>query len=118
MTEFFIFIDFLNIYINSNYNLSIFIFFIFLLIYNILSIPGNLIFAASAGFHLTETPLTENQILIKQDNGNYLLKTEVHDTSQLRWWLLGFGSQVEVIKPLSLRKEFKEIAYNSFKMYQ
>ena len=76
------------------------------------------IFAASAGFHLTETPLTDNQILIKQDNGNYLLKTEVHDTSQLRWWLLGFGSQVEVIKPLSLRKEFKEIAYNSFKMYQ
>ena len=31
------------------------------------------------------------------------LKAKVQDTSQLRWWLLGFGAQVEVIKPVALR---------------
>ena len=50
MNEFFVFLDFLNIYINANFNLSIIIFFIFLLVYNTFSLPGNLIFVASAGY--------------------------------------------------------------------
>ena len=50
MTEFYAFLDFLNTYINTNFNFSIFIFFIFLLVYNMFSIPGNLIFVASAGY--------------------------------------------------------------------
>ena len=50
MTEFYVFLDFLNTYINANFNFSIFIFFIFLLVYNMFSIPGNLIFVASAGY--------------------------------------------------------------------
>ena len=27
------------------------------------------------------------------------------DSSDLRWWLLGFGSGVEVLEPLALREE-------------
>jgi len=50
MNEFFVFLNFLNIYIDTNYNFSILIFFVFLLIYNTFSIPGNLIFVASAGY--------------------------------------------------------------------
>jgi len=50
MTDFYVFLDYLNIYINSNFNFSIIIFFIFLLVYNTFSIPGNLIFFASAGY--------------------------------------------------------------------
>ena len=50
MTEFYVFLEFLNTYINTNFNFSIFIFFIFLLVYNMFSIPGNLIFVASAGY--------------------------------------------------------------------
>ena len=50
MNEFFVFLDFLNIYINANFNFSIIIFFIFLLVYNTFSIPGNLIFVVSAGY--------------------------------------------------------------------
>mgnify|MGYP003324733769 CR=1 FL=1 len=34
----------------------------------------------------------------------------MQDTSQLRWWLLGFGEQVEVIKPAHLREEFRKTA--------
>ena len=69
-------------------------------------------FTSSAGFHLTETPITEDQTLKKIiDRGRikgYTLKAQVFDSSQLRWWLLGFGPQVEVIRPESLRKEFKD----------
>jgi len=50
MTEFFVFLDLLNIYIKSNFNFSIIIFFIFLLAYNTFSIPGNLVFVVSAGY--------------------------------------------------------------------
>lgn len=50
MNEFFVFLDFLKIYIDTNYNFSILIFFVFLLFYNTFSIPGNLIFVVSAGY--------------------------------------------------------------------
>ena len=50
MNEFYVFLDFLNIYIDTNYNFSILIFFVFFLFYNTFSIPGNLIFVVSAGY--------------------------------------------------------------------
>ena len=50
MTEFYVFLDFLNFYIDTNYNFSILIFFVFLLFYNTFSIPGNLIFVVSTGY--------------------------------------------------------------------
>ena len=57
MNEFFVFLDFLNIYINTNYNFSILIFFFFLLVYNTFSIPGNLIFV---GVLISELSLVNN----------------------------------------------------------
>ena len=59
-----------------------------------------------AGFHLTETPISIDQKLVQTKEGKYLLKAKLADTSQLRWWLLGFGDQVEIIKPSKLREEF------------
>ena len=41
----------------------------------------------------------------------------VQDTCQLRWWLLGFGDQVEVLEPEHLRAEFAEIARSLHDMY-
>ena len=66
-------------------------------------------FTRIAGFHLSETPVTKNQKLSILNDGSYLLDATLPNTSQLRWWLLGFGNGVEVIKPKSLRNEFKEI---------
>ena len=76
------------------------------------------IFESMAGFHLTETPITKSQILLQMDDGRYKLKAKLPDTSQLRWWLLGFGSQVEIIKPISLRREFEETAKSLHKIYK
>ena len=50
MSEFYVFLDFLNIYINSNFYSSIIIFFIFVLVYKSFSMPGHLIFDVSAGY--------------------------------------------------------------------
>lgn len=62
------------------------------------------IFRNGAGEHLFETPLSNDQTLTEQVNGNVKLIATVVDTPQLAWWLLGLGDGVEVIKPASLRQ--------------
>lgn len=47
-----------------------------------------------------------------------LLEATVPDDTQLRWWLKGFGDQVEVIGPKQLRDEFVELAGNIIGMYK
>ena len=75
------------------------------------------LFEASSGFHLTETPISKNQKLNQLESGKFLLKASLANTEQLRWWLLGFGNRVEVLKPKSLRNEFSEIAKGLSKIY-
>mgnify|MGYP001424905734 CR=1 FL=1 len=76
------------------------------------------IFQPMAGFHLTETPITKDQQLEQLRDGRYKLRATLANTSQFRWWLLGFGGQVEVVKPKSLRNEFKEIAREINSIYE
>ena len=44
------YLDFIIYYVDNNFLLSAFIFFIFLVIYNSFSLPGNLFFFLSSGF--------------------------------------------------------------------
>ena len=60
-------------------------------------------FNKEAGLHLLETPLSANQT-VEETKDSLLLKAQIADTPQLRWWLLGFGGQVEVIGPANLRE--------------
>lgn len=62
-------------------------------------------FSQSAAQHLEETPLAEDHRTKRQSNGEVEVSAMVQDTSQLRWWLLRFGDQVEVLKPRTLRAE-------------
>ncbi|MCP3850783.1 MAG: WYL domain-containing protein [Gammaproteobacteria bacterium] len=59
--------------------------------------------------HLLETPLSNNQVVKPDGEHMSVLSAEVKDTQQLRWWLLGFGDGVEVIKPIGLRKEMIQV---------
>jgi len=68
------------------------------------------LFEADAAQHLYETPLAGDQRLTERDDGRVLLRATVGDTLELRWWLLGFGDQVEVVKPAGLRAAFARIA--------
>lgn len=68
--------------------------------------------------HLYETPLSTSQSLIPLDDGRILLKATIIDTHELRWWLQGFGSYVEVTSPKHLRIHFRKIAKELSDLYR
>ena len=70
-----------------------------------------------AGHHLLETPLSEDQQTSDPDDDQLLVEATVNDSAQIRWWLMGFGDNVEVLEPKELRKEFTEIAENLRDIY-
>ncbi len=77
-----------------------------------------LLFSASVAIHLRETPLSEDQQIAKKRDGRTQIRATVKDSDQLRWWLLGFGSQVEIVRPKALRDEFKEKAKRMAMLYE
>ena len=68
------------------------------------------LFDADAAVHLTESRLAADHRTTEQDDGRVLVEATVPDTNDLRWWLLGFGSGVEVLAPETLRAEFRDQA--------
>jgi predicted DNA-binding transcriptional regulator YafY len=59
--------------------------------------------------YLEESPLSEDQVIKMKDDETVTIEATVQDTHQLRWWLLSFGPQVEVIKPAGLRNDFSSL---------
>lgn len=74
-------------------------------------------FTRAAAYHLHEGGLSEDQLLTALDNGWTRVEATVADTSQLRWWLLGFGDQVEVLAPTHLRDELAAKAAGMTALY-
>jgi predicted DNA-binding transcriptional regulator YafY len=54
--------------------------------------------------YLSETRLSEDQALIKEEDG-YLLTATVQDTWQLQWWILSYSQDIIVLEPKTLRDE-------------
>lgn len=54
---------------------------------------------------LAETPISVDQNMSLQPNGNSRVTTSVRKSWQLNWWLLSQGAKVEVISPDWLRDE-------------
>jgi len=75
------------------------------------------LFSRGAAFHLDERPLADDQTIIEHGDDRMLVTATVQDTSELRWWLLGFGDGVEIVAPKSLRREFQSIATRTLKQY-
>jgi len=65
-------------------------------------------FTCGAAAHLRESPLSADQKISQDGKEWVVVEANVGDTDQLRWWLLGFGPQVEVLAPRALREEFVE----------
>lgn len=74
-------------------------------------------FDAGAADHLYETPLASDQKLTVEDNGRVRVRATVLHTSQLEWWLLGFGALVEVLKPVALRRSMAATATAMAQLY-
>jgi predicted DNA-binding transcriptional regulator YafY len=66
---------------------------------------------------LAETPLSADQISEPDENGWVRITANVNDTWQLRWWLLGLGSGVEVLSPKKLRGDIVESLTDAVSYY-
>ncbi len=65
-------------------------------------------FIRAAAAHLYETPLSEDQVIKSFDRDHVLVTATVRDSSQLEWWLRGFGPTAMVIEPAHLRQRLSE----------
>ena len=62
-------------------------------------------------FHLEERPLAPDQTVEPDptsEPGDYLVTATLPETSELHWWLLGFGEHVTVLAPAALRARMAE----------
>ncbi len=67
--------------------------------------------------HLYETPFVENQLIADLGNGWTSVEGNVRNTSQIRWWLRGFGPDLIVEGPDDLVEEFRQEAIEAAKNY-
>jgi predicted DNA-binding transcriptional regulator YafY len=74
-------------------------------------------FTCAAAEHLWETPLSLDQEIKPDTSGWVRLQATVPDTAQLRWWLRGFGSEVEVLEPTAIREEFALLSASMNNIY-
>ena len=74
-------------------------------------------FTARVAGLLKESPLSLDQTITPFTDNTFIVKSTVHNTRELRWWLQSFGAEVTVISPESLRNEFKNMAKNLLQQY-
>lgn len=67
-------------------------------------------FFREAGSHLLDTPLSADQSATFANDGMMIIEATVIVSSRLKWWILGFGENVEVLEPQFLREEFGKIS--------
>ncbi len=77
----------------------------------------SVLFARQVALHLQETPLSDDQKMTPKGDDLVQVTATVNDSQQLRWWLLAFGDQVEVLKPKRLREEFRNISAGLCRKY-
>jgi predicted DNA-binding transcriptional regulator YafY len=66
-------------------------------------------FTRGAAVHLYETPLSCDQTIEDLDADHVVVKATVPETAQLEWWLLGFGSNAQVVLPITLRERLGKV---------
>lgn len=72
----------------------------------------------AAAQHIEECPLGADQSVTDHKDGRKRLRVRVDNTQLLRWWVLGYGAQIEVVKPASLRKEIADIIKHAADLYR
>ncbi len=63
--------------------------------------------SADLAVYLAETPLGSSQTL-RATAADYILRVDLPDSWQLRWWILSQGSAMTVLKPKWLREEIRD----------
>jgi len=68
-------------------------------------------------FYLETRPLSAEQEIVRTTDEKFQLTATVSDTEELRWWILRWGDQMEVLKPTDLRADIANTATNIAKVY-
>ena len=66
---------------------------------------------------LIERPLDPNQQVISSGDDHVQLIAQVHNTQELRRWIMGFGVHAQVLGPTSLREEMRLLANKLHETY-
>lgn len=74
-------------------------------IYNI-----KLLFSPKVARNVSEVHWHSTQKATHNDDGSATLEFRVDGIGEIAWWILGYGDQVEVIKPAALRKRIAKTA--------
>lgn len=77
-------------------------------------------FTPTAAVQVRECPLSVDQTVTEgeTEEDDVLITATVLDSMELRWWLLSFGDEAEVLEPLELRAWFGEVAGNLVGYYE
>lgn len=81
------------------------------------AIELEIIINADVKEHLTERPLSNDQKVKALASNRFLVTAMVPNTKQLRWWLAGFGGEIEVVKPKALRTEICSMHKKAVSIY-
>jgi len=74
-------------------------------------------FRPETGKFISEMKWHSSQELVQEDDGSVMASFEVMGTQEIKRWILGFGSEVEVLEPGELREVIKEEAEGICRIY-
>jgi predicted DNA-binding transcriptional regulator YafY len=75
-----------------------------------------LLFLSKVANDVAEVMWHHTQKVTRNGNGSALVEFRVDGLSEITWWVLGYGDQVRVLSPKSLRQRVLEIAENVVKI--
>ena len=75
------------------------------------------IFSKGAAKTFSETPISTDQTLRQLEDGQFRMTATVLETMELKWWLMSFGPEVEVVAPKKLRVALRDAIRQSAKRY-
>jgi proteasome accessory factor B len=68
--------------------------------------------------NIAEVKWHSTQKVTRNDDGSAIVEFRVDGLSEITWWVLGYGDQVQVLAPKVLRERVLEIAENMIKINQ
>jgi len=69
-------------------------------------------FLPKVAHNVAEVKWHDTQKVRFNDDGSVIIEFRVDGLNEIKWWILGYGDQVEVIRPKSLRRKIAEVAEN------
>lgn len=73
-------------------------------------------FTSKVARNVSEVRWHQTQKVTFEDDGSALVEFRVDGIGEIGWWILGYGDQVEVIRPVALRRKIAAVAKQMMKI--